>query len=242
MVHPIAIWTTGSPVPRAEAARGDFFRMITEGLGEYPGGFLDVRSVEEPTYPDPRTVSGIIVSGSPARLHDQESWMSATKRALLDAVAVEVPILGICFGHQLLGEAFGGKVTPNPRGREIGTVDLTLRNADPLFDGIDAEPHVVMTHLDSVVEVPKEAVVLASTELDPHAAVRFTEKVWSVQYHPEMDAEIVGHYIDERRGEIQAEGLDVEAIFAARRDSPYGRQILERFARFCATGDFSCVP
>lgn len=238
MVHPLAIWTTGSPVPEAEEARGDFFRMITEGVGEYPGGFLNVRSVEEPTYPDPRTVSGIIVSGSPARLHHQESWMLATKRALLEAVAAEVPILGICFGHQLLGEAFGGKVTPNPRGREIGTVDLTRKNPDPLFDGIDAEPHVVMTHLDSVVEMPAGAVVVASTALDPHAAVRFAEKVWSVQYHPEMDAEIVGHYIDGRKAAIRAEGLDVDSIFATRRDSPYGRQILERFARFCATGDF----
>lgn len=238
MVLPLAIWTTGAPVPGAEQARGDFFRMITEGVGEYPGGFLDVRSTAEPSYPDPKSVSGIIVSGSPARLPDQESWMISTMRALRIAVDAGVPILGICFGHQLLGEALGGKVTANPNGREIGTVDLMKRNSDPLFDGIDAEPHVVMTHLDSVVEAPKSAVVLASTALDAHAALRFTDKVWSVQYHPEMDTEIVGYYIAERMEVLRAEGLDADAILAARRSSPYGRQILVRFGRFCATGEF----
>lgn len=238
MVLPLAIWTTGAPVPGAESARGDFFRMITEGVGEYPGGFLDVRSVAEPTYPDPADVSGIIVSGSPARLPDRESWMTSTMRALQIAVDAGVPILGICFGHQLLGEALGGKVTANPKGREIGTVDLMMRNSDPLFDGIDAEPHVVMTHLDSVVETPKSAVVLASTALDPHAALRFKENVWSVQYHPEMDIEILGYYVADRLEAIRAEGLDAEAILAARKSSLYGRQILLRFGRFCATGQF----
>ncbi len=236
MVLPLAIWTTGAPVPGAEKARGDFFRMITEGVGDYPGGFLDVRSVEEPTYPSPSSVSGIIVSGSPARLTDQEPWMIITEQALQISVAAGVPILGICFGHQLLGEALGGRVTANPNGREIGTVDLSKVGDDPLFDGITEELHVVMSHLDAVVERPKNAAIIQTSKLDGHAALRYTEKVWSVQYHPEMDAEIVGHYVEERRAEIAAEGLDPDAILSARRDTGYGRQLLTRFGAFCAAG------
>lgn len=210
--------------------------MITEAVGDYPGGFIDVRSVEEPTYPDPRSVSGIIVSGSPARLPDQEPWMMMTEDALRIAVRLGTPIFGICFGHQLLGEALGGKVTANPNGREIGTVDLTKRADDPLFDGLEEEPHVVMTHLDSVVVKPPSATVIQSTELDAHAALRYTENVWSVQYHPEMDAEIVGHYLEHRREDIVAEGIDVEAALGARRNTGYGKALLSRFGRFCATG------
>lgn len=210
--------------------------MITEGVGDYPGGFIDVRSVEEPTYPNPGSVSGIIVSGSPARLPDQEPWMLMTEQALQIAVRVGTPILGICFGHQLLGEALGGRVTANPKGREIGTVDVQKHADDPLFDGLEPEPHVVMTHLDSVVARPKSATVIQSSALDENAALRYADYVWSVQYHPEMDAEIVGHYLEHRREDIIAEGIDVEAVLAARRDTGYGRALLARFGRFCAAG------
>jgi GMP synthase (glutamine-hydrolysing) len=240
MVLPLAVWTTGSPVAAAEESHGDFFKMITKGVGDYPGGFIDVRSIyeqpaDEPAYPDPTSVSGIIVSGSPARLPDQEAWMLSTERALVQAYEAGVPILGLCFGHQLLGEALGGKVAPNPRGREIGTVALQKVADDPLLDGIGAEPTIVMTHLDSVVAIPEGTTIVRTTSLEAHAALRFNEVTWGVQFHPEMNAEIIGHYLEARRDQIEAEGIDVDALLAARKDSAFGAQLLAHFGHFCAS-------
>lgn len=235
MVLPLAVWTTGSPVAPAEEARGDFFKMITAGVGDYPGGFVDVRSVNEPTYPDPTSVSGIIVSGSPARLPDQESWMLSTEKALVRAYEAGTPIFGLCFGHQLLGEALGGKVAINPRGREIGTIALEKVADDPLLDALEAEPIIVMTHLDSVVAIPEGTTILRTTALEPHAALRFNDVTWGVQFHPEMDAEIIGYYLEARREQIEAEGIDVDALLQARKDSAFGAQLLAQFGQFCAS-------
>src|SRR5690606_34008344 len=108
-------------------------------------------------------------------------------------------------------------------------IPLEFRAPDIFLDGISEEPIVVMTHLDSVVELPQGATVLRSTQQDPHAAIRFSETTWGVQFHPEMNAETVGYYLEERRDDISSEGLDVDAILSGRRASPYGTRLLERF-------------
>lgn len=236
---PLAIWTTGRPVPGAERARGSFFSMIERGLRRgFSGELLDVASETAESYPDPSAVCGIVVSGSPARISAQDPWMVRAMEALRVADAAGVPILGICFGHQLLGQAMGGEVRDNPHGREIGTVDLKRTAPDPLLDGITAPPIVVMSHLDSVLTIREHTRVTASTDLDQHAALRFSETTWGVQFHPEMDEEIVGYYIEERWEQIEAEGLSPERLMESRRGSSFGQQLLARFGRYCARRAF----
>lgn len=247
MSKPLAIWTTGAPVPAAERARGSFFEMIATGvrLG-FEGNLVAVacspqgmsRKVPSQALGDLDAarlcdVAGIVVSGSPARLGTREPWMDACLSALRTAHARRVPILGICFGHQLLGEALGGAVGPNPQGREIGTVPLQRAEEDPLLDGIQAPPNVVMTHLDSVLRAPSDATVVATTQMEPHAALRFSETTWGVQFHPEMDAEVIGHYVEARRDAIEQEGLLPDEILSGRMDSRYGTQLLQRFGQLC---------
>jgi len=180
--------------------------------------------------------SGVIVTGSPAHVRQNAEWMKWTMDALIELDRVGTPVLGVCFGHQLLGQAFGGQVDFNPQGREIGTYPLTFHAEDPLLGGPGQAPLVAMTHLDSVIVRPAEAQAVASTALDPHAALRFSPTTWGVQFHPEMDAEIVGHYLSDRRDQIQAEGIDVEAVRASLQESPYGASLLRRFAQFCHAG------
>lgn len=242
MSRPLAIWTTGAPVPTAEHARGSFFDMIVRHTrDEMADGHqaIDARKLNgRAAMVDLLSldVSGVIITGSPAHLRQNEEWMKWTMAALTELDRRGVPIFGICFGHQLLGQALGGVVDANPKGREVGTFSLDFRAQDELMDGLSAEPHIVMTHLDSVIELPPRARVIASTAGDENAAIRFSERTWGVQFHPEMDAEVVGYYLAERREAIVAEGIDVDQVLAARRDSLYGRQLLQKFARFCANG------
>src|SRR6185436_4711220 len=119
---------------------------------------------------------------------ERAPWMLRTEEFLRGASAANVPILGICFGHQLLGQALGGRVEKNPNGREIGTVRLSLEDEarrDPLFGELPQAVDINMTHVDTVGVRPESARVLATTRLELTAAFRIEgRRTWGVQFHP----------------------------------------------------------
>jgi GMP synthase (glutamine-hydrolysing) len=184
--------------------------------------------------PAPHETDGLVITGSAAMVSEAEPWSERTAVWLRDAVEAGVPILGICFGHQLLAHALGGVVGPNPRGREIGTVSLALTDSaatDPLLGGLPVRIDVHATHLESVLDLPPGAQLLASSDLDPHHAFRMPGRpVWGVQFHPEFSAEVTRGYIVAKRDDMRAEGMDPDRLLAGVRDTPWGGEILTRFA------------
>jgi GMP synthase (glutamine-hydrolysing) len=170
----------------------------------------------------------VIVTGSASSVVDMEPWMARTAELLRELVREEVPLLGICFGHQLLGHALGGRVERNPRGREMGTVELTLSRSDPVIGDAGTWP-VNTTHLDTVAELPPKAEPLGTTRLEPHAAVRFGAAAWGVQFHPEIDAEVMHEYFATRRPLLAAEGFDLARAEGTLRDAPCGARVIARF-------------
>lgn len=231
---PLVVLTTGLPVPRAAVRGGRFYDMISSVVRDlWPGPLVDVDATSMETLPAPHEVSGVIVTGSPARVATRDPWMLRVEASMRSFADSDTPLFGICFGHQLLGRALGGEAGPNPNGREIGTSELFVRDGDELLTGIEQPKVVVMTHLDSVTRLPPGARCLASTSLEQNAMVRFAANIWGVQFHPEMDAELVGDYIEDRRQDLIAEGLDPDALLQARVESGFAREILRRFVAKC---------
>jgi GMP synthase (glutamine-hydrolysing) len=112
------------------------------------------------------------------------------------AEEMNIPILGICGGHQALALAFGGKVgpirageddcMPYTRERQGGVVPLTLKESDPIFRGIDGKLRILESHFDEVKVLPPGFVLLASDKLSPNQIMRHpTKPVYGVQGHPE---------------------------------------------------------
>lgn len=236
-MRPIAIVKTGVTVPEVAARRGDFEDWITVGLAVDASVVRVIRVDAGESLPAPEDLSGVVVTGSSAMVSEREPWSEATARWLVRAVSSQTPILGICYGHQLLAHALGGSVAKNPLGREIGTVDVSLTQAaarDPLLEGLPSSFSVQASHVEAVLALPPGATLLASTRLDPNHAFHAGGKAWGVQFHPEFDADIVHGYLAARRATIEDEGLDVEALCRRVADTAVGATVLRRFASLLA--------
>jgi GMP synthase (glutamine-hydrolysing) len=158
--------------------------------------------------------------------------MLRAEELLRQIVFARTPFLGICFGHQMLAQALGGEVRKNPFGREIGTVRLARTADSSLFAELPRTFDVHQTHVDAVTRLPLGAEVLATTARDPVAAYRLGTRAHAVQFHPEMDADIIRGYVTARASIIRDEGGDPEALLAGIHDGTRGHDVLRNFVRF----------
>jgi GMP synthase (glutamine-hydrolysing) len=142
---------------------------------------------------------GLVVLGGAMGACDDAvaSWLAPTRALIADAVAHQVPTLGVCLGHQLAAVALGGTVGRNPSGRTIGPVPVRLTGAaasDPLLSGVDGLPAIHYND-DVVLEPPAGATVLATLPDGRPQALRFAETAWGIQFHPETSPEVFGAWL-----------------------------------------------
>ncbi|HKY39591.1 MAG TPA: glutamine amidotransferase [Polyangiaceae bacterium] len=228
----LCILVTGDPVTPTQQRAGGFANLVRAGLaGVWQGGFVEVDARSAQELPATERFAGVIVTGSASSVTERAPWMLRAEQYLARAVELEHPLLGICFGHQLLGQALGGLVERNPRGREMGTVELAIVQDDPLLDRSITPALAQATHVDAVTQLPARARILATTALDPHAALRFGPRAWGVQFHPEFDAQVMREYIQTRRELLLEEGRDPAAMLAGVSVAEAGRAVLARFVR-----------
>ena len=140
---------------------------------------------------------GVILSGGPASVH-----VEGAPSLDPEVFDLGVPVLGICYGAQLIAEQLGGSVGPNERG-EYGRAELSTSDGGGVLLGALPSPQPVwMSHFDAIVEVPPGATVTASTAASPVAAFEDAGRgLYGVQFHPEVE------------------------------HTPHGRQVIERFLR-----------
>lgn len=228
------VLVTGDPVATVRERRGDFVTLFREAIGDAWAGPVMAIDCRVPLGPLPSDASALVVTGSSAHVPDREPWILEGEQFLQEAVRRGVPTLGVCFGHQMLAQVLGGKCVRNPRGREIGTLlveTLPAAASDPLLGDVPPSFEANVTHLDTVSELPPGAVALARSAQDDHQAVRFGEVCWGVQFHPEVDRDVMCGYIQARREVLATEGRDVDDMLKETRETPISRDILRRFVR-----------
>lgn len=203
---PVLIVTAGNTFPDVRQMQGDFDDWIAAGLGEsVPQLRVDARKQLE--FPFPAELSGVVITGSHAMVTDREPWSERLAAWLKTCVQAQVPMLGICYGHQLLAHALGGQVGNRPEGIEIGTHTIRLTEAaaeDPLFQTMPQQFGAQLVHKQSVLGLPPDAVLLASGENEAHQAYRVGPCAWGVQFHPEFSVVAMQAYLDKAAAEVRA--------------------------------------
>ncbi len=238
-MKPILIIKTGQTFSSIASRFGDFEDWIIAGIGLPKDHFTIVSPFLSQPLPEADKISGVIITGSHAMVSDAELWSITTGNWLKKIAATSLPILGICYGHQLLAETLGGKVDFHPGGREIGTVQISKTDnaeQDPLFCDLPNTLMVHVAHAQSVIKRPKRAKLLAKNDFEPHHAFVIDNHIWGVQFHPEFTEKITEAYILELESTLQKEGFDIPQLIASLSPSHYGNTLLRRFCEICRQG------
>lgn len=230
---PFLLLETGAPIA-ALRRHGGFAHWIRVAAGLQRSEVSVCRVAAGEALPATSGWRGVLITGSAAMVTERQPWSEASADWLRRARRHGVPMLGICYGHQLLAHAFGGSVGDNPAGREMGTAELELHPpaaTDPLFAGLPSRVHAQTTHQQTVLQPPPGATVLARSARDACQAFRLDDRVWGLQFHPEFSARAMRAYIAGRADALRHEGEDPERLHRAVRPAPHARQVLRRFVR-----------
>ncbi|NOZ61982.1 MAG: glutamine amidotransferase [Calditrichaeota bacterium] len=216
--------------------RGDFENWVREKSKVASERFLIFNPAEKSFFPDVRQFAGVILTGSHNMVTDKHDWSQRTAVWLADSVVGKIPVLGICYGHQLLAQALGGAVDYNPDGTEIGTVALHSfpgAASDELFGTLEFPFFVHMSHSQSVTRLPDGAVSLAHTDRCQIGAFLLPPFAWGIQFHPEFDAHIVRRYVERAQEKLRREGQNPKQIFSQIQETPAATGVLQRFCQLC---------
>lgn len=224
---------TGSKIASLSSEPGDYEEWIAAGLDDALPGPSVIDVARGGALPPVEEVAAVVITGSAAMVTERAAWMERSAAWLREAVAAGVPVLGICFGHQLLADALGGEVGDNPRGVEVGTAMIRLTEraqADPLFSGLPQAFAAQVSHRQSVLRLPPGARLLAASDMDPHQAFAIGGCAWGLQFHPEFTEPVIHHFIAFYREQLAQEGDSADRLLGATAASPESASLLRRFA------------
>lgn len=188
--------------------------QLKDSLGDYPDMFERLLAgrgfafrtwhVEAMEFPaDVHDADGWLLTGSRHGVYEDHDFIAPLEQFIRDAYGARVPMVGICFGHQIIAQALGGKVEKYPGGWAVGTQD---------YDFGGEALRLNAWHQDQVVQPPKDAEVLARNAFCENAALIYGDRALSVQAHPEFRDDFIQGLIDTRAKGVVPQPLLDQAV------------------------------
>lgn len=173
-----------------------------------------VRPTRGPWRADLGAIGGVIISGSAASIVDPPAWVAGVEELVLRAADNDIPVLGVCFGHQVIVRALYGaervRACPVP---ELGWLDIQRHGHDPLFAGVDDRFRVFASHVEEICDLPPDVSVLASSaDCQAHAYRIAARPMWGVQFHAEMTLHEATALVHDKARRYPERDIDAEAL------------------------------
>lgn len=229
------ILKTGTSLQSIVEKEGDFEQFFIRGMNLKKDQYQIFDVTKNSKFPDKTKYSGILITGSPANITEKHEWIDRTSSWIIEKNH-NTPILGVCFGHQLLAHAFGGEVDFHPKGMEIGHTSIKMQISgvhDELFSFLPHDFDSYVVHSQTVTKLPENAVVLASNQFDKHQGVRYAHKIWGTQFHPEYTEDTITEYILAYWDKIIKQNQDPDRILKNVSKQNFGKEFLLKFKDIC---------
>jgi GMP synthase-like glutamine amidotransferase len=221
----IGILQCGAIPEELAPAHGPYGEMMRRLLP--PGHQVVVQDVTTGKLPgSPTECDAWMLTGSAAGVYDDLPWIAPLKTFLAEARG-RAKLVGICFGHQIMAEAFGGRVVKSPKGWGIGLHRYEVRGPAAWMEDV-APVHIPASHQDQVVEAPPDARVTIASDFTPHAGLDYGDAM-SFQCHPEFTPDFCVALLQSRRALYGAGTDSAVKSLAAPNDSPRMANWISRF-------------
>ena len=197
------------------------FRVWSSKSGELP--------------PEDAPLDGVVLTGSVASANDALTWVDALAERVRRWHVERVPMAGLCFGHQLIARALGGRVGPSPGGWRLGVATTRYAQAMPWMQPPREALTLFAAHGEQVLEPPPGATVLGGDAFAPVGACALGEHVFTTQYHPELPREFLQGVLREHAAEYAPDELErTRAALEQPVDAPLFLRWLAQFLEHAA--------
>lgn len=206
----VAILLTGAPPASLKERFGTYDSMFRDLIGpDHDYSSYDVAAGELPERPEEH--DAYLVTGSPAGVYDDLPWIAALEGFLRSAKG-KAKLIGICFGHQVMAEAFGGRVEKSDKGWGVGLHSYDVVRAMPWMDET-ASFSIPASHQDQVVAQPPNSTVIASSAFTPFAALAYDDQpAISFQGHPEFAPDYAAALVEGRRDRVPGAVTAIDSL------------------------------
>ena len=142
---------------------------------------------------------GWIVTGSPHGVYEEHSWIPTVSQMINNIYEANLPIFGVCFGHQLIAQALGGHVEKSEKGWGLGLHTYQVNNKPDYMSNLSEEVTLNICHQDQVLRPPQGATIYAKSEFCENAGFYIKDKVLTMQAHPEFLVDFTKALLTARR-------------------------------------------